>query len=302
MQLAVLGFVAYLAFRLVQQWRDDELDLSSANPSLLVLAWVVSLLSIAAHGLVWAFVLRRLGAPVPRDALGVFFQGQLGKYLPGGVWHFAGRVGLARARGVPARLTLASIGVEVAASVLAASIVALFVLPLVLAVPLAVVAMFVVTSSQLAPGLSRRVTELVVRLLRLAIPSAAEEFRPALRSLAPATALYIVVSLLYGVAFWLTARALVPVPVSDVMFYAAVFALGWIIGMAVVFAPGGIGVREAVLVAFLAPRVGSAEAILIAGMSRVLLTTADVVAGVGSMGLARLRGVRSRALLERSTS
>ena len=53
--------------------------------------------------------------------------------------------------------------------------------------------------------------------------------------------------------------------------------------MVVVFAPGGIGVREAVLVALLAPRVGHTDAIVVAAASRILLTRADLVGGGGAL-------------------
>ena len=301
-QLAIVGIVAYLMLRLVQLWRDDALDLSSANVSLLVLAGAASLLSIVAYGLVWPLLLRALGAPVPGDALAIFLQSQLGKYIPGGVWHYAGRVALARARGVPARLGVASLGVEIAASATAAAIVAAFVLHVLVALPLAILVGLVVATPRLVPGLSGRVTGLAARLVGRVYPAAGVDVRPAFGALPHATALYLPVFVVYGIAFWLTGRAFVPIPASDFVYYSAVFALGWLTGMVVVFAPGGIGVREAVLVAFLGPKVGHGEAIVIAGTSRVLLTSADVVAGTAAIGLARWRALRPAALVDRGST
>jgi uncharacterized membrane protein YbhN (UPF0104 family) len=247
---------------------------------LLVLAGVASFLAIVAYGCIWPIVLRLLGAPVPSDALGIFLQSQLGKYVPGSVWHYAGRVGLARRRGVPARATLSSLGVEVGASALAAAVVATFVLPLRIAVPLTLVLIGIVAlvlrlrrTTRIDRWLARRVT--------------LEGMSAAARSMPTATALYLPVWAVYGVALWLTARAFFPIPADELLFFTGAFALGWLVGMVVVFAPGGIGVREAVLVAVLGPRIGHPEAIVVAAASRILLTSADVAGGALALALAR---------------
>jgi glycosyltransferase 2 family protein len=295
-QLAVLGLVAYLALRLVQLWGESDVDVSSANTTLLVVAGFASLAAVVAYGLVWPFILRALGARAPRDSLGLFLKSQLGKYLPGSIWHYAGRVGLARARGIPARLTLVSLGVEVAASATAAAIVSLFVLPLVLAIPLASAAVLLVAFSWIVPGFSGSIGRRLRRLVARVVPAAQGELGLVFRTLPPTIVRYLPVWLLYGVAFWTTGRALVPIPASELVYFTAVFALGWLAGMVVVFAPGGIGVREAVLVALLAPRVGSADAIVIAAASRIFLTASDLFAGVAAMAVSRARQPGRRAL------
>src|SRR5436190_915077 len=77
---------------------------------------------------------------------------------------------------------------------------------------------------------------------------------------------------LVGLSFWLTARALVPVPLEDLGFYTGVFAIASLAGLFAFFAPVGLGVREAVLVALLRPRLGTADALLVAAASRGVLT------------------------------
>jgi hypothetical protein len=235
---------------------------------------------------------------VPSDSVRVFLQSQLGKYVPGSVWQYAGRVGLARARGVGARLTMISLGVEVGASATAAGIVGLFVLRLAIAVPLALALALLVAATWLG---RRHVADKVVtpfsRLVRRVVPLAPTDIGAALRASPPMTALYVPVWAAYGVAFWLTARALFPIPASDLVYYCATFALGWLAGMAAVFAPGGIGVREAVLAGLLAPRIGHTDAIVVAAMSRIFLTGVDLVGGGVAVALSHLGhgGVRTAA-------
>ena len=98
--------------------------------------------------------------------------------------------------------------------------------------------------------------------------------------------LYAVVWLAYGIAFWLTARALFDVSTSDLPLYVGVFALAWAVGFVAVFAPGGVGVREAMIVALLAGHLGEARAIVVAGASRVVLTAIDLILGAVSIAAA----------------
>ena len=119
--------------------------------------------------------------------------------------------------------------------------------------------------------------------------STARAFSPALRAAPVAVGLYLAVWGLYGLAFWTTGRALFAIPFSDLPQYIGVFALAWLAGLAAFFAPGGIGVREAVIAALLASRLGEANAIVLAATSRIVLSAIDLLAGAASFGLPALR-------------
>lgn len=58
------------------------------------------------------------------------------------------------------------------------------------------------------------------------------------------------------------------------------FSIAWATGYVAVFAPSGIGVREAVLVALLAPSVPAEEAVAYAAVSRVIWTLVEFVLGL----------------------
>jgi uncharacterized membrane protein YbhN (UPF0104 family) len=289
-RLGALALIVFLALRLYRLWEERPVDFSDANLLLLSCAAVVSFVAVVAYGAVWPLILRRLGAPAPRDSIGLFLQSQLGKYLPGGVWQYAGRVELARVRGVPVRSSVLSLGIEVAASAFAAGAIGLFVLPPALAVPLALAAIAVLLV--VAFGGVERLFQPLVRLVRRLAPIPAADLRASRGALPLIALLYVPVWALYGLALWLTGRAFFPIGADEVLFFTAAFALGWLAGMVVVFAPGGIGVREAVLVGLLAPRVGEAEAIVIAGTSRILLVAADLAGGSAAFALSQRRRIR----------
>lgn len=276
-RLAALALLVYLGVRLWQLWSRDPVDFARADAGLASLSVVVAAAAVAGFGFVWIWILRQLGAlRASAGWIGLFFQGQLGKYLPGSVWQYAGRVALVHRRGVPVRTGLSSIVVEVVASAVAAGVVAALALPFVAAV--AVWAGGALVLGGVALALRRRVPAIVSRLT-------GPDTAPAARAMPRAAALYVPVWLAYGVAFWLTARALFAVPFSDLPHDAGVFAAAWIVGLVVVFAPGGLGVREAVIVALLSGRLGEAHAIALAAASRLVLTALDLAGGAAAFAL-----------------
>jgi uncharacterized membrane protein YbhN (UPF0104 family) len=201
----------------------------------------------------------------------IFFQSQLGKYIPGSIWQYAGRAAIARVHGVPTQPVVVSMPIEFAASAVAAGSMAGLLLGWWGAAVIAAVALVLLALER--PARSRG--------------------RPA-PAMVRGTLLYLPVWLLLGAGFWLCAHGLPGVPGHDLPMYVGAFAVAWLAGLLAVFAPGGLGVREAVLVALLASRIGAADALVVASASRLTLIFVDIVfAAVATAVLRR----DSRALL-----
>jgi hypothetical protein len=87
----------------------------------------------------------------------------------------------------------------------------------------------------------------------------------------------------FGVSFWMLIRGLIStagVPLPAAM---GMFALGYVMGLVALIAPGGLGVRDLALVGFLTPFVGSGGALAVSLASRVQLTLTE--AGAAGAGL-----------------
>jgi uncharacterized membrane protein YbhN (UPF0104 family) len=90
----------------------------------------------------------------------------------------------------------------------------------------------------------------------------------------------------YGVALWMLARGLLPDALSLPLATAiGAFTLGYILGLLALFAPGGVGVRELVLIGMLAPALGSGGAVALSVASRVLLTLTEAGAALVTLPL-----------------
>jgi hypothetical protein len=282
-RLVVVALIVLLALRLWQEWRREPVDFGQLDVGVFVAAVVASVAAVSAYGLVWLYLLRRLGTPAPLSWITLFFKSQLAKYLPGSVWQYAGRVALARNRGVPIQPALFSVVAEIGYSAIAAAAASSLIFGWLAA---AAVSLGLAGLLALGRALRGRIATLVVNAPsdpgrgRLDRQSVLATLRAA-----PATVvLYLVVWGLYGLAFWTTGRALFAIPASDIPRYIGIFALAWLAGVVAFFAPGGIGVREAVIAALLAAPLGQANAIVLAATSRIVLSTIDLVAGATSFG------------------
>lgn len=263
-RILLLAALVFVVVRLRSLWQESTVGLGGVDWAELGGAFALSAVGVAGSGFAWLEILRRLGVAVRPAWAGVFFSGQLAKYIPGTVWQYAGRATLARARAIPLRPVAISLPVELGTSLAAAGVLATLLLG--------------------AWGIllgAACLAAVVAGGGKLPMP-------PAVRVAAGVAPLYVLLSLAIGAGFWLTARGLLGVPSRDVLFYIGAFWAAWAVGLVAVFAPGGIGVREAMLVAILHGRLGSADALVLAAVSRGLLTAVDLAAaGAGVLLLRR---------------
>jgi glycosyltransferase 2 family protein len=280
-QLLLLIGLVFVLLRLRTVWHDSHVTLDRINWPSLVGGGLVAAVAVAGAAFIWLEILRRLGeTPQPRWA-GIYLQAQLGKYIPGSLWQYAGRAVGARTQAISVRTTAVSTAVELAAAVLAAAVLA----SLTGSVWLQAVAALSVAGAL---------------LLCLRMTAADRTLTSAVRATAIAAVLYMLIWAALGVALWLTARALLELPVSEIGFYTGAFSIAWLAGLFAFFAPAGIGVREAALVGLLHTRIGTADAVLVAAVSRGMLTIVDIVAAaVGTVLLRKPRCPKSGEALHR---
>lgn len=266
-QALLLAALVFALLRARSLWHGSHVELGQVE----WLALIASLALVAAGtisaGWIWVAILDVLGVPPQRRSAAIFFQAQLAKYIPGSVWQYAGRAALANAHGIPMRPVAVSLPVEFTASAIAGGAMAAFLVGWWGAAVVAFLAVVLVMLERLAP-----------------LP------QPAARATIRATLLYLPVWLVLGASFWLCARGLLDVPLQDLALYIGAFAVAFLAGLFAIYAPGGLGVREAVLVALLAHRIGAGNALVVAAASRLMFLLVDVVlAAIATTTLRRNR-------------
>ncbi|MEO6317433.1 MAG: lysylphosphatidylglycerol synthase transmembrane domain-containing protein [Acidimicrobiales bacterium] len=290
--LVIGGGAAASVLRALLRDRDEIGEaVGDSSVGWLVLGLVLAAAGMTLMALPWRRALNLMGADLPwAQVLARYFAGEIGKYLPGGIWPIVGRAELARRYGVARTSAYGSVVLSLLALYLAGMLVAGVGLPITPAgddgvAPAAVLLLLPLGLGVLHPLVLRRALAVVERVTRRAIDLEIPEWR----SSVSLVLLYVPPWLFVGGATWAVARALDPdarlVPV------AAAAVLSWVIGFVVVPVPGGIGVREAAFVAA-AASLDPGVAATVALVARALFVTVD--AGAAALGSATIRRARSR--------
>ncbi|MCW2913617.1 MAG: hypothetical protein JWN52_1685 [Actinomycetia bacterium] len=293
-----LGFVllaiAFMAYALISQWDKAWAALSALSWWSVAGALLAGVLAPGPAMLAWRALLADLGSPLSLPAATqVMFIGQLGKYVPGGVWQVVATVELARDHAAPRKRTFTATVVAMAITLASALALTALALPFtssgaardywwVLAlVPVALIGLHprVLTSAlNLALRLARK--EPLERAVRL----------PAIRR---ALGWTVLGWLLLGVQTWLLVADIHGGGFADFLPASAAFMLAWSVGFLTIFAPGGLGTRELAMTAALAPLMGPPQALVVAVVARLISTVADLAWAGLAFALSRARTART---------
>lgn len=289
--------LAFVGQRMASNWDDVTDSLSEAQPAWIVAAAVLAAVGMAAIAVPWRRALHLLGGELTQaDTIARYFLGELGKYLPGGLWPVVGRGELARRAGVARLAAYGSVALSLAALYLAAMFLAVAGAPAILASDrdgggsdatryLWALALLPVGLILLHHAVLARLRSLGETLLRRTISAEVPRWRDSLTLVA----CYVPAWLLIGTATWAIARGLgQDVGWLDV---APAAILSWIVGFVLVPVPGGVGVREAAFVAAagaLAPGVAAAVAV-VARLVFIAVDTSGALAASAWLAHHRIR-------------
>jgi hypothetical protein len=273
---------------IVNKRHEVSSALRQLDPGIVVLAFIPVIAATTMMMLSWRVLLADLGSPLPIHASArVFFLSQLGKYIPGSVWPLLAQVELGREHGVAGRRSGVVGVVAMVVSLLAGLVVAAVTLPLFslnatrhywwvfLAVP--------VLLAGLHPRLFNPMLARIFRLVRREPPDTSLTARGLIQSLTWSVAGWVC----YGLQLWLLVRDLGVSDARAVPLAIGSFALAWAVGFVIIIAPAGAGAREAALVIGLAPVLKPGAALLVALISRMLLTAADLLLALTAVLSAR---------------
>jgi len=281
--LAVLVFVSV---KLAQQWPAVRGALEQSHPKWIALASSCAMVLLTYAMLIetWRIVLVGWGHRLPFwEAARIWTISNLGKYIPGKVWALSAMAVMSEARGVSpvvaaaASLLITVINTVVGFVVVAATGARVLDFPPAAIIAITVAGMAVVLVPAALPALGAFAGRMLGR--DIAIPRLAY---PAVVAAVFATAAAWIG---YGVAFRLFVAGVLGVAPGSLPLYTALFAGSYLVGFIALFAPGGVGVREAVMATGL-ERAGfpTGPAYLVVVASRLWLTVLEIVPAVLFLG------------------
>jgi glycosyltransferase 2 family protein len=295
--------VGCCAYGVVREWPEVRPSLARLHVYSLAGSLMAAIAASACMMLAWRAVLTDLGSRLPvLTAARVTFISQLGKYVPGAIWSFAAHVELGHDYEVPRRRGAASVLVSVAVAVAVGLLIAAITLPLVspavarryvlvlLAVPVIAVC--------LAPPVLCRLIGLGLRLCR----------QPPLEQPVSWRGLGIVLGwttagwLFLGLQVWLLVADVARDGVRSLLLSVAAYALACSLALLLVVFPNGIGARELILVAALAPLLPSGPALAVALVARLVATVSDLTWGLIALLIGRVSLATPRPAIQAGTS
>lgn len=257
--LAIIG-IGFVAHRLHAYWLEIEFSRLTAS------AWFFLALFAAIYGLsnlllasAWHCLLGLLEVSVSRAwAMKAYAISQLAKYLPGNIFHFAGRQALGMAAGVPSAQLAKSALWEIGLIAVGGSVYGGLVLPL------------------LFPGISSGfgvllfIASLAVVMLILGRTAGRQAVRAFIWQ---AAFLAISGGLFMGLLAIISSGS----PIAPQLWptIAGAYVVAWLAGLVAIGAPAGVGVREMVVLLLLKNVVADVDLLLAVVLGRFVTVTGD---------------------------
>ena len=275
-----VALFAVVAFTAARDWRDVHATISRLSVLQLAGAEALALLGLGASVLTWRRALSELGSSVRLPAAGkIYLIGQLGKYVPGSVWAFVMQMELGRSAGISRTRVVASSVLAIGINLVVGFALGLPAVSELLGggtwvVVLAVCALIVAAVALTPPGLS-----FAARWLARMTPRVGRLGGVTWGGILSAAGWSIVSATCFGLSLWVLVLGHGNGSTAKTLWLCiAGTALAMTAGFLVVIAPSGLGVREATLVAVLAPTLKTSEALAFALVLRLVFTVADLVA------------------------
>lgn len=300
--LSYLGWIAALFFFIyylrnlsaAENWSDilNRIDLAD-----FLIASALLFLGLLCRGTSGYLAHRILGFPLTfRQGYRFWFLSQLSKYVPGGIWQFSTRSSLYHSAGMPLVLASALSFWEIAAILLSGIAIILIAGTALSENALVWGAGWLLLVFLLALTQMRRFWRLFARMKFAATMLEMMEMLSNRRLYlnAALVLLSLVGWLFVNLGFHFVVLSLVAGHQFDLSQTFFIYTLAWVAGFLVIIAPGGLGVREAVLIAYYLPLLGEPTAIVISLLARLWWTLAEALHIVLSIFLTTIHSINTR--------
>ncbi|MCU7919846.1 MAG: flippase-like domain-containing protein [Candidatus Thiodiazotropha sp. (ex Epidulcina cf. delphinae)] len=283
-QLVLPASLLFMAVAVFHQWDRIPQIAWELAPVWLVFSFLALIVVFFCDAYGWHLTLKALGCSIaPQESIKIWMISSLSRYLPGGIWPYATRAGMAKAAGIDLGTASLSLYLETLLLTVSSLIVGLPALIKATALPVPgwqVAAILLVMLLVITPWLLPLLKKLPGR------------FGRALSNLPELSIVTLILLLGYYLLFWIAfggvfglfIHAMYPLSYWEAVYAGSVLALSFCIGFIVFFVPGGIGIRESALYVLLLAVLPGTLSVLVAVGSRIWIMAGELT----SLGLAML--------------
>jgi uncharacterized membrane protein YbhN (UPF0104 family) len=288
-QVVVVALIFYFLIKgLVSNWSQVKDFDWKFNYPLLIISFLLQIMALCWLVQIWRWILRHSGSTISYPGLfKIWFYANLGRYLPGKIWQFLGMVYMLEKRGVPKRNSISTAILAQSFSVISGLLIVFVFLGTDLysqflsknpglVVVMAAFVLFVVAVVCYPKLLGKIINSGLGILKREKISLDITSKDVIIYILA-----YSVSWLLFGLAFLVFIKAMAQASFDMYPGITGAFAFAFNIGFLALFVPGGIGVREGILVVLLSSMFPAffplPVATLISLLARLWVTVAELL-------------------------
>ena len=279
--IVVLVIFYYLGKSIVDNWDSISPRLKEINIYIYFASFFLLLVSQIYVVILWRFIVNTGKNRISvKDAIAIFYLSALGRYIPGKVWQLVGLAYFSEGAGIESEVAITAsllsqslsviTGILVSAGAVIMYIKWYFVLPVVI---LMMLFLYPPVFNKILNFLSRRLRGKSVKMDMTLLKELALFFG------------YIFAWALYGFSFYLLFKAFaIKIGLlKSIQFFAS----SYLLGLFAIFVPGGLGVREGILMVLL-KEIGIAGYLgsMIAIVERINITITELLLGL--FGLVRI--------------
>jgi uncharacterized membrane protein YbhN (UPF0104 family) len=281
--LAKIGIVLIIFYffgkSLYQNWGQIDFRQLHLNWGLLIASTFSLFGYFFLFAFMWTLILKKMGISLSfLKGVKIIFYSQLGKYIPGKVWAFAGRMYFCQKIGIPNSKTFISIVLELALTIISGILVFLVALSVtpgfkINVNPFFLILLVIIFFTIIHPKILTRIMNIFLRFMKK------EPIRINLSfsQICSMMGYYCIIWLCFGMAFYFLISSTTFITVSKIPILAGSFSVSTTIGVMTLFAPGGLGVREGVLALLLSNFFPISLAILLSFLCRIWLIVGELI-------------------------
>lgn len=284
--LIILIVFFFLGKGLVDNWQKVKDYDFSFNYFYLILSFIFVFWGIIMHGFIWNSILRKLEPDKKLSnfkALKFFVYSWFGRYIPGKAWMYLGRVYFGTKEGLSKRSLSLSVIYEIVLSIASAFLISILILFPVFGFNFFgfmpgmnvffVLCIVVLGLVFIHPRIFSWFLNLALKILKQNISF--DKYLGYL-SIIKIILYYFVSFIFNGIGFFFLVKSIIDINFSAILGIIGIFNLASVLGIVALFAPSGIGVREAFLVLFMQAYLPLSIVIVISLIARIWATIAEL--------------------------
>ncbi|HEC35769.1 MAG TPA: hypothetical protein ENI39_04450 [Anaerolineae bacterium] len=287
----VILVVGLLFLGLIRNWRYVDWSVYRLDVRYLLLSLIPHALGLGLGGVVWALIVLKVesGQGFWRS-FRIYFLSNIGRNLPGGIWHIAGRVYLYKRAGASKATAAVATGVELLLAVWAGAATyttGLLLRPVQPLIPREwLIALLFLLGILLCPPVFNGLVNWFVSR------SAGESKTPVAVGVCTIlrwVVLYLIIIFVGGIVLFLVGNAIYPLDWEALPSVAGAWGISMAVGGLTFWIPVRIGIRDGILAVALSEQMPFSAAVIVAAMWRVWISISEVVWALVAACVGRLR-------------